>query len=128
MIIYTVQYNTLPDLPARLSQIINPKARAHTQARMLKEYAIGSTYVDALATKTGGRLQKAESLADVPQAFAAITEELGRQYSLGYYPKGQMQAGEKRDIKVKTRSPNLVVRARQSYVATASASRSGGQD
>lgn len=128
VIIYTVQYNTLPDLPARLSQIINPKARAHTEARMLKEYAIGSTYVDALARKTGGRLQKAESLSDVPQAFAAITEELGRQYSLGYYPKGQVQAGEKRDIKVKTRSPNLVVRARQSYVAAASASRSGGQD
>lgn len=128
VIIYTVQYNTLPDLPARLSQIINPKARAHTQARMLKEYAIGSTYVDALARKTGGRLQKAESLSDVPQAFAAITEELGRQYSLGYYPKGQVQAGEKRDIKVKTRSPNLVVRARQSYVAAAAASRGGGQD
>lgn len=128
VIIYTVQYNTLPDLPARLSQIINPKARAHTQARMLKEYAIGSNYVDALARKTGGRLQKAESLADVPQAFAAITEELGRQYSLGYYPKAQMQAGERRDIRVKMRLPNLVVRARESYVAAASASRSGGQD
>lgn len=128
VIIYTVQYNTLPDLPARLSQIINPKARSHTEARMLKEYAIGSTYVDALARKTGGRLQKAESLSDVPQAFAAITEELGRQYSLGYYPKGQVQAGEKRDIKVKTRSPNLVVRARQSYVAAVAASRGGGQD
>ncbi|MBC8029614.1 MAG: VWA domain-containing protein [Pyrinomonadaceae bacterium] len=128
VVIYTVQYNTLPDLPARLSQIMNPKARAHTQARMLKEYAVGSTYLEALARKTGGRLQKAESLADVPQAFAAITEELGRQYSLGYYPKGQVQAGEKRDIKVRTRSANFVVRARQSYVAAAPASRNGGQD
>jgi hypothetical protein len=35
----------------------------------------------------------------VPQAFDAITDELGRQYSLGYYPKGQAQAGEKRDIR-----------------------------
>ena len=128
VIIYTVQYNTLPDLPARLSQIVNPKARAHTEARMLKEYAIGSTYLEALARKTGGRLQQAENLADVPQAFAAITDELGRQYSLGYYPKDQMQAGEKRDIKVKVRTSNLVVRARQSYVAAAVASRPGGQD
>ncbi len=128
VVIYTVQYNTLPDLPARLSQIINPKARAHTQARMLKEYGVGATYLEALTRKTGGRLQKAENLSDVAQAFAAITEELGRQYSLGYYPKGQVQAGEKRDIKVKTRLPNLVVRSRQSYVATAAASRSGGQD
>lgn len=128
VVIYPVQYNTLPDLPARLSQIINPKARAHVEARMLKEYAVGATYLEALARKTGGRLQKAESLADVPKAFAAITEELGRQYSLGYYPKGQVQSGERRDIKVRTRSSNFVVRARQSYVATAAASRTGGQD
>ena len=127
VVIYPVQYNTLPELPARLSQIINPKARAHTHARMLKEYALGSTYLEALARKTGGRLQKAENLSDVPRAFAAITEELGRQYSLGYYPKGQVQAGEKRDIKVRTRSSNFVVRARQSYVASA-ASRSSGRD
>jgi len=128
VVIYTVQYNTLPELPARLSQIINPKAREHTQARMLKEYAVGSSYLDALTRKTGGRLQRAENLSDVAQAFAAITEELGRQYSLGYYPKGQVQTGEKRDIKVKTRLPNLVVRSRQSYVAAAAASRSGGRD
>lgn len=128
VVIYTVQYNTLPDLPARLSRIINPKARAHTQSRMLKEYAVGSTYLDALTRKTGGRLQKAENLSDVAQAFATITEELGRQYSLGYYPKGQVQAGEKRDIKVKTRLPNLVVRSRQSYIAAAAVSRNGGQD
>ncbi len=127
VLIYTVQYNTLPDLPARLSRIVNPKARAHTEARMIKEYAIGSTYLDALARKTGGRLQRAENLADVPQAFDAITEELGRQYSLGYYPKSQMQAGEKRDIKVRTRKPNLVVRARESYIA-ASGGQHGGQD
>jgi len=128
VVIYTVQYNTLPDLPARLSRIIDPKARAHTHSRMVKEYATGSIYLDALARKTGGRLHKAESLSDVPRAFAAITEELGRQYSLGYYPKGQVQAGERRDIKVRTRSPNFVVRARQSYVANASTSRTGDRD
>jgi len=128
VVIYPVQYNTLPDLPARLSQIINPKARAHVESRMRKEYEVGSVYLETLARKTGGRLQKAESLSDVPQAFAAITEELGRQYSLGYYPKGQLQAGQKRDIRVKTRLPNLVVRARQSYVTTAAVSRSAGQD
>ncbi len=128
VVVYTVQYNTRPDLPARLSQIVNPKARAHVEARMLKEYGVGATYLEVLANKTGGRLHKAESLSDVPQAFAAITEELGRQYSLGYYPKGQVQAGEKRDIKVRTRSTNFVVRARHSYVASASAARSSGRD
>lgn len=119
-VIYTVQYNTLPELPARLSRIVNTKVRSHMQEKMTKEYAVGSNYLRSLAEKTGGRLYSADNLSDVPAAFNAITEELGRQYSLGYYPKNAAQAGETRDIKVRTRLPNLIVRARESYVATAS--------
>jgi Ca-activated chloride channel family protein len=119
-VIYTVQYNTLPELPARLSRIVNPKVRARMQEKMTKEYGVGSNYLRALAEKTGGRLFSADDLSEVPAAFNAITEELGRQYSLGYYPKNAAQAGETRDIKVRTRLPNLIVRARESYVATAS--------
>jgi Ca-activated chloride channel family protein len=119
-VIYTVQYNTLPELPARLSRIANPKVRVHMQEKMTKEYAVGSEYLRSLAEKTGGRLYSADNFADVPAAFNAITEELGRQYSLGYYPKSAAQAGETRDIKVRTRMRNLIVRARESYVATAS--------
>ena len=126
VVIYTVQYNTLPQLPERLSQISNLKAREHVRTRMIRDYGVGSGYLQSLAEKTGGRIYRADDLADVPQMFNAITDELGRQYSLGYYPKGQAQPGEKRDIKVQTRVPNLVVRARESYVATAKAS--GGQD
>ena len=128
VVIYTVQYNTLPQLPERLSQISNLKAREYVRTRMIKQYGVGSNYLQFLAEKTGGRLYKAEDLSDVPQAFDAITEELGRQYSLGYYPSGQVQPGEKREIKVRTRSANLVVRARESYVASATASRLPGQD
>jgi Ca-activated chloride channel family protein len=123
VVIYTVQYNTLPQLPERLSQITNAKAREHVRAKMIKDYGVGSTYLQSLAEKTGGRLYRADDLNDVPAMFSAITDELGRQYSLGYYPKGQAQAGEKRDIKVRTRQPNLIVRARASYVATATAAR-----
>jgi Ca-activated chloride channel family protein len=128
VVIYTVQYNTLPQLPARLSQIANLKARESVRTKMIKEYGIGSNYLQFLADKTGGRLYRADSLLDVPQAFGAITDELGRQYSLGYYPNGRVQAGEKRDIKVVTRSSQHIVRARESYVATASAARLNGQD
>ncbi len=128
VVIYTVQYNTLPQLPERLSQISNLKAREHVRTKLIKDYGVGSNYLQALAEKTGGRIYRADDLADVPQMFTAITDELGRQYSLGYYPKGQAQPGERRDIKVQTRIPNLVVRARESYVATAKASGNGGQD
>ena len=119
-VIYTVQYNTLPELPARLSRIVNTKVRSRMESKLTREYAVGSNYLRSLAEKTGGRIYSADNLSDVPAAFNAITEELGRQYSLGYYPASAAQAGETRDIKVRTRQPNLIVRARESYVATAS--------
>ncbi|HEV7798596.1 MAG TPA: VWA domain-containing protein [Pyrinomonadaceae bacterium] len=128
VVIYTVQYNTLPQLPERLSQISNLKAREHVRTRMIKEYGVGSNYLQFLAERTGGHLYRAETLSEVPQAFDAITDELGRQYSLGYYPKGQAPPGEKRDIKVRTRLPNLIVRARESYVVTATSAHQTGQD
>ena len=118
-VIYTVQYNTLPQLPQRLSQIVDLKKREYVRTKLTKDYGVGSTYLQFLAEKTGGRLYQAETLSDLPQAFDAITDELGRQYSLGYYPSGQVRPGERRDIKVRTRTPNLVVRARESYVASA---------
>jgi hypothetical protein len=105
-----------------LNKISDAKTREHVRVKLTKDYSVGSNYLQFLAEKTGGRMYRADDLADVPQAFSAITDELGRQYSLGYYPKGELQAGEKRDIKVRTRLPNLVVRARQNYIASASAS------
>src|SRR5262249_2375833 len=65
VLIHTVQYNTLPQLPERLARISDPKARAKFQSRMEKEYAAGSVYLRTLAEKTGGRLYNAEALTDI---------------------------------------------------------------
>jgi len=117
VIIYTVQYNTLPQLPQRLAAIKNEKARRKVRERLLKGYALSEPYLRNLAEKTGGRFYKADDLKDVGPAFEAITAELGVQYSLGYYP--QEKSGDtERSIKVKVRYPNLVVRARDSYMTS----------
>ncbi|MDX6613243.1 MAG: hypothetical protein QOD75_2429 [Blastocatellia bacterium] len=116
VLIYTVQYDTLPQLPARLAGIANEKARERVRERMMKKYAVSESYMKELADKTGGRFYRAAGLADVQQAFGAITQELGMQYSLGYYPKGSAKASGQRSIKVRVRQPNLVVRARDSYL------------
>ena len=115
VLIYTVQYNTLPQLPQRLSQIKNEKARRKVQARLMQAYAVSEPYLRALADKTGGRFYRADDLREVRPAFEAITAELGVQYSLGYYPKENASAGAQRAIKVRVRYPNMVVRARDSY-------------
>jgi len=126
VLVYTVQYNTLPQLPQRLSAIKNEKARRKVQERLMKGYAVSEPYLRGLAEKTGGRFYRADDLSDVGPAFEAITSELGVQYSLGYYPKQKSGAGAERGIKVRVRYPNLVVRARDSYTTSSAIARSGG--
>ncbi len=126
VLIYTVQYNTLPQLPQRLSQIKNEKARRKVQERLMKGYATSEPYLRTLAEKTGGRFYKANDLSDVGPAFEAITSELGVQYSLGYYPKQKSGSRAERGIKVRVRYPNLAVRARDSYTTSLAIARGGG--
>jgi Ca-activated chloride channel homolog len=80
------------------------------------EYDRGDRYLHELANRTAGRLYQADSTYNLGAAFANVAEELRRQYSLGYYPKSQTQAGQRRSIKVRTNQPNLAVRSRDSYI------------
>ena len=74
VVIYTVQYNTLPQLPQRLKHIADDKTREQVRLKLTKNYAVGSTYLQFLAEKTGGRMYRADDLAEVPNMFNAITE------------------------------------------------------
>jgi VWFA-related protein len=81
------------------------------------DYALGERYLHDLADLTGGRVYEAsKDLSYLQAAFSHIAEELRRQYSLGYYPKRQGQAGERRRIRVRVRTPDLAVRTRDSYI------------
>jgi VWFA-related protein len=80
------------------------------------DYRRGVAYLHALSDNTGGRFYSADTLMGISQAFAWIAEELGRQYSLGYYPKRVAQAGQRRAIKVRVNEPEMVVKARGSYI------------
>lgn len=80
------------------------------------DYEIGNEYLMALANSTGGREYHADSLQNMSYAFANVAEELRRQYSIGYYPKRPPQPGQRRQIRVRARQPNLAVRARDSYI------------
>ncbi len=80
------------------------------------DYELANYYLQELANSSGGREYHADSLQNMSSAFANVAEELRRQYSLGYYPKRPPQAGQRRQIKVRARQPNLAVRARDSYI------------
>ena len=80
------------------------------------DYRRAVRYLHDLADGTGGRFYSGDSLFGIAQAFTWIAEELGRQYSLGYYPTKGGKEGERRQIKVKVTESDLVVKARDSYI------------
>ena len=85
------------------------------------EYAVGKRYLEDLAAYTGGRVFYPESTsASLIEAFEGIAEELRRQYFIGYYPKEVGEDGQRRRIKVRVNRPNLIIRARDSYIVGAS--------
>jgi VWFA-related protein len=81
-----------------------------------EEYATGLRYLEALAVNSGGRKFEADTTYNLDAAFSGIAEELRRQYSLGYYPDKAGQPGERRQIKVRVMRPNVIVKAKNTYI------------
>jgi VWFA-related protein len=113
--IFPIYYNTFFDNNRRNGSILNiPFPRSGTTR---SEYALGRKYIDDLALVTGGRVFPAESTpGGLTGAFEGIAEELRRQYNIGYYPQEAGQIGQRKQIKVRVNRPNLVIRARDSYI------------
>jgi Ca-activated chloride channel family protein len=80
------------------------------------DYKRAVEYLHALSNSTGGRFYSGDSMFGIAQAFTWIAEELGRQYSIGYYPSTPGKDGERRQIKVRVTESDLVVKARDSYI------------
>jgi VWFA-related protein len=80
------------------------------------EYETGRRYLEELARNSGGRIFEADTTYNLDAAFSGIAEELRRQYTIGYYPETIGQKGERRQIRVRVKRPNLVVRAKNSYI------------
>ena len=96
--------------------IPTPGIPGTTTGGMPGDYKRAVAYLHALANVTAGRFYSGDSLFGIDQAFTWIAEELGRQYSLGYYPATTGKDGERRQIKVKMTEANLVVKSRDSYI------------
>lgn len=80
------------------------------------DYRRAVAYLHALSNATGGRFYSGDSLFGIAQAFSWIAEELGRQYSLGYYPSTRGKDGERRAIKVRVTEGDMVVKSRDGYI------------
>jgi Ca-activated chloride channel family protein len=89
------------------------------------EYETGRRYLEELARNSGGRNFEARN--DLNAAFSGIAEELRRQYSIGYYPETVGKPGDRKQIRVRVMRPNLVVRAKNSYIVGANDNKLAGK-
>ena len=80
-------------------------------------YLLADSYLGQLADRSGGQVYRADNVGALPQAFAAIADELRTQYLIGYYPTNRDQDGAYRKISVKTLRPDIAIRARPGYRA-----------
>ncbi len=81
------------------------------------EYQKGKTYLEMLATNSGGRIFEADTIPNLEVAFAGVAEELRRQYSIGYYASEDGNPGDRKKIKIQVvRPPQAVIRAKSNYV------------
>lgn len=146
-LIYSVQYDTYQDmngrvgsswpgggtsLPSIILQWPFPRfpgsggggrrggggSRGNAPGSSREDYERATQYLRELSDKTAGRSYRADDLNYIAQAFSQIAEELRRQYSIGYYPKHAITAGDRHQIRVKTTRPNLAVRSRDSYISS----------
>lgn len=83
-----------------------------------KLYNLARHEMDTMAKDSGGKNFAAATLPDARAAFAQVANEIGTQYSLGYYPSNKIHNGQFRQIKVELRGvKDANVRAREGYYA-----------
>jgi VWFA-related protein len=82
-------------------------------------YNLARQEMSQLAQASGGKNFIAADLTDARSAFAQVAQEIGTQYSLGYYPSNKARDGSFRQIRVEVRGveSGTQVRAREGYVA-----------
>lgn len=77
----------------------------------------GAAILKRLADKSGGRYIDQPGGQDLRDAFGAIVEELGHQYTITYRPTNRAKDGKWRAIDVKLSRPDVTVRTRKGYRA-----------
>lgn len=81
-------------------------------------YNLARAEMNAMAKDSGGKNFAAANPQDARAAFAQVANEIGTQYSLGYYPSNKLHNGQFRQIKVELRNvKDANARAREGYYA-----------
>lgn len=126
VLIYPIQYDTYDDVQKTRQETAQvfydgndrpivmemPKKKGERA----EDYKTANNFLREMANLTGGRVDKVSSATNLNQAFARIADELRKIYSLGFYPGDKRKSGVRYRLKIRVYRPNLLVRARNSYI------------
>jgi Ca-activated chloride channel family protein len=134
IVTYTIRYETrndggkknikpddLPNLrPSPLRNFTNsfqqPRGTYEKQRPQDRDLR-GIEFLQQLADRSGARYLRSESAVGTALALALVADELRNQYTLTYDPKNKAEDGKFRQIDVSINRRDLLVRARQGYIA-----------
>jgi Ca-activated chloride channel homolog len=113
--IYSVLYETVPAAAQNNSK--EPPDNIKYDKKKLKQYQIArqkkneeaAIFMQKLAEITGGRSYRKE-IGSLSEAFITVTEELRKQYLVGFYPDDANYNLAKHQIKIKIDKKNVSVR------------------
>ncbi len=134
IVTYTIRYETrndggkknikpedLPNLkPSFLRNFTNgfqPPRGTYEKQRPKDRDLLGIEFLQQLADRSGARYLRSESAIGTALALALVADELRNQYTLTYDPKNKADDGKFRQIDVAIKRRDLLVRARQGYIA-----------
>lgn len=126
VLIYPIQYDTYDDVQRnrrkdaevrydeddRKYVVDTPQGRGERP----EDYAEAAEFLRESATRTGGRVYKVRSTTNLSSAFAQIADELRKSYTLGYYPSQDRSPGQRYYLRVRIYRPDLIIRARETYL------------
>ena len=85
--------------------------------RQFAIYQAARTRLQAVAQRTGGRLNEIRQLGEMARLYAEVAAELRTLYSITYQPKNTTRDGLWRPIRIEVNNPALLARTRPGYFA-----------
>jgi Ca-activated chloride channel homolog len=110
--IYSIHYQP----PQNSNSVVSEGGQVVGGVSYRGDQKMANFYLRRIAGSTGAGYYMAEGKKGMTKSFASIAEELRKRYDLGYYPTAPAKPGQTVKIKVRVERPNVVVRARASYV------------
>lgn len=117
--IYSILYETVPtvNLTNQQNMSNDPKVKVKIDKKKLKEFQLAqqkkneaaANFMQKISEVTGGRSYGKE-ISNLGEAFNSITEELRKQYLIGFYPEEENYNISKHQIRIKIDKKNAVVR------------------